>query len=203
MSIKVTASDFSEIRWKGHWIWVPEDELAPSSPMPGQEPPKRHESHGLFRKGFNLETTPDRAPARITADSRYALYVNGQEVSRGPIRSQPRRMMYDLFDLAPYLKAGENTIAVYVKVFANANSFYIPPVPNSGLGKTGALVFEANLGETGWLVSDDSWKATKSHAWDVDTLEADSFVSAGVPVEILDARKLPVGWQAGGFDDSD
>ena len=72
--------------------------------------------------------------ARITADSRYVLYVNGQEVSRGPVRSQPRRMMYDLVDLAPYLKAGENLIAVYVKYYGRPNSFYIPPVPNSGLG---------------------------------------------------------------------
>ena len=88
-------------------------------------------------------------PARITADSRYALYVNGHEVLRGPVRSQPRRMMYDLVDLAPHLKVGENTIAVYVKYYGRPNSFYIPPAPNTGLGKTGALVFEANLGETG------------------------------------------------------
>ena len=60
-------------------------------------------------------------------------------------------MMYDLVDLAPYLKAGKNTIAVYVKYYGRPNSFYIPPVSNSGLGKTGALVFEANLGErAGW-----------------------------------------------------
>ncbi len=160
MSTPVTAADFPEIRWKGHWIWVPEDKIEFGMGLPGMvgiEP--RKESHGLFRKSFTLVAVPERAPARITADSRYALYVNGREVSRGPIRSQPRRMMYDLFDLAPYLKAGENTIAVYVKFYGRPLSMYIPPVSNSGLGKTGALVFEANLGESGWLVSDDTWKA--------------------------------------------
>jgi hypothetical protein len=35
------------------------------------------------------------------------LFVNGAEVGRGPIRSQPRRMRYDEHDLAPFLVAAE------------------------------------------------------------------------------------------------
>ena len=203
MSADVSVSDFSDIRWKGHWIWVSEDEvrLDANSMRRGSVP--REESNGLFRKLFTLDSVPDRAPARITADARYALYVNGQEVSRGPARSQPRRMMYDLVDLAPFLKAGENLIAVYVKCYAGPNAFYIPPVPNAGLGRTGALVFEADLGEAGWLVTDAAWKATKCHAWDFEGLDEGNFITHGVPVEICDARNLPVGWQGAGFDDSD
>jgi hypothetical protein len=78
--------------------------------------PQAPETHGLFRKTVHLDQVPDRAPARVTADSRYALFVNGQEVFRGPIRSQPRRLHYDLFDLAPYLQPGENVLAVYVTI---------------------------------------------------------------------------------------
>ncbi len=201
MSAPVTSQDFPEIRWKGHWIWIPEDKVELSFSLGGRAEPRK-ESHGLFRKTFNLASVPARVPARITADSRYALYVNGREISRGPARSQPRRMMYDLVDLAPALKPGMNLIAVYVKLYSQANSFYIPPVPNSGLGKTGALVFEANLGDAGWLVSDDTWKATKCHAWDVEDFGSFDLVGGGVPVEQLDARKLPVGWNGAGFDDS-
>ena len=29
----VTPDDFSEIRWKGHWIWVPEEQAAPGDLM--------------------------------------------------------------------------------------------------------------------------------------------------------------------------
>ena len=112
-----------------------------------------------------LDAVPARVPARITADSRYVLYVNGKELSRGPARSQPRRTMYDLVDLAPALQLGKNVIAVNAKVYAKPNSFYIPPVGNNGLGKTGAVVFEANLGKDRWLVSDETWLATRSHAW--------------------------------------
>jgi len=49
MSSQVTAKDFSEIRWRGHWIWV-EPPAMPSSPfggMGGAE--QRAEAHGLFR----------------------------------------------------------------------------------------------------------------------------------------------------------
>ena len=94
------------------------------------------------------------------------LFVNGQEVFRGPIRSQPRRLHYDLFDLAPYLQPGENFLAVYVKYYGTPKSFWMPAAPNLTLGKTGILVFEANLGAMGWLVSDPSWKARKADALD-------------------------------------
>ncbi len=201
MSVQVNVSDFPEIRWQGHWIWVPEDPVEPSFGFGGGAFDSRPDSHGLFRKTWQLAAVPARVPARITADSRYVLYVNGQEVSRGPARSQPRRMMYDLFDLSPYLRVGQNTLAVWVRYYGRPNSFYIPAVPNSGLGKTGALVFEADLGAAGWLVSDASWKATKSQAWEfVHDAGADP-VGGGVPVEQLDGRRLPAGWQEPAFDD--
>jgi alpha-L-rhamnosidase len=203
MTATVSLPDFPEIRWYGHWIWVPEDKIEISAGVgPSGQQGGRKASHGLFRKSFALDAVPERVPARITADSRYALYVNGQEVSRGPARSQPRRMMYDLVDLAPALQAGENVIAAYVKYYGQANSFYIPPVPNAVLGQTGALVFEANLGPAGWLVSDDSWAAQKSYAWDTDEGAGADLLGGGVPVEVLDARELPVGWTGLPYDDS-
>jgi len=202
MTTVVNASDFPEIRWKGHWIWIPEDKIEMTMSLPGQRQEPYPQSHGLFRKTFTLAPVPERVPARITADSRYALYVNGQEISHGPIRSQPRRMMYDLVDLAPLLKAGKNIIAVYVRFYGEAKSFYMPAAANTGLGKTGALVFEANLGTQGWLVSDDSWKATKCYAWESETHNGENQITGGVPVEYLDARRLPTGWKEDEFNDS-
>jgi hypothetical protein len=105
---------------------------------------------------------PERVPTRITADSRYILYVNGWEAFRGPIRSQPRRLHYDMLDLAPHLKAGENVLAAYVKYYGSVKSYWMPAAPNMTLGKTGVLVFEADLGAGGWLVSDDSWRAPRA-----------------------------------------
>src|SRR4051794_16360885 len=165
MSAPVTSQDFSEVRWRGHWIWVPEEPVTPGSPISFGPPQPGRQAHGLFRKPVHLERAPERAPTRITADSRYALFANGQEVFRGPIRSQPRRLYYDLFDLAPYLQPGENVLAVYVTYYGTPKSYWMPAVPNLTLGKTGILVFEADLGEVGWLVSDSTWKARRVDAW--------------------------------------
>ncbi len=201
MSTPVTLNDFSEIRWRGHWIWVKPPAMSGSPFTSTGATAKRPEAHGLFRKTLTLPHPPERAPARITADSRYILFVNGQEAFRGPIRSQPRRMYYDLLDLAPYLRAGENVIAVHVKYYGAAKSYWIPAVANMTLGKSGVLVLEANLGEAGWLVSDGSWKALESDAWtEVDVAEEP--VGGGIPVEVCDARRLPSGWEQPGFDDS-
>jgi alpha-L-rhamnosidase len=207
MSTPVTPNDFSEIRWRGHWIWtepptIPDGSFA--GPAGGTD--ERAEAHGLFRKRFVLERVPERAPARITADSRYVLYVNGQEAFRGPVRSQPSRMHYDLFDLAPYLKAGENVIAVYVKYYGTAKSYWMPAVPNATLGKSGVLVFEAQVfaadrGEGGWLVSDGLWKAKESDAWS-EPPAGGGPVGGGVPVELFDAGRFPYGWEQPGFDDA-
>jgi alpha-L-rhamnosidase len=202
MSHAVTAADFSEIRWRGHWIWAPEERVQPGSPFAATVDPNAPEAHALFRRPVHLDAAPARAPARITADSRYALFVNGQELCRGPVRSQPRRLHYDLVDLAPYLHAGDNLIAIYVKYYGTPKSFWMPAAPNVLLGKTGILVFEADLGAAGWLTSDPSWKAHKVEAWESgwnqDTV---SPVAGGVPVEVFDARRFPYHWKEASFDD--
>jgi len=207
MEKEITSTDFLEIRWRGHWIWVPEEKPDMGSFFPGAEPSvSKPESHGLFRKTFTLKRLPRRAPARITADSRYALYINGQEAYRGPIRSQPRRLYYDLFDLAPYLRKGENVIAVYVKYYGTPKSYWMPAAANMTLGKTGIMVFEANLGKGPegdiWLVSDASWKAHKSDAWSDEGYQGTGMViGGGIPIEVLDARKLDHNWNSAGYDD--
>lgn len=203
MPAEVTPHDFPEIGWQGHWIWVPEESITPSGALSAGISPHAPETHGLFRTTVHLDQVPDRAPARITADSRYALFVNGQDVGRGPIRGQPRRLYYDLCDLAPFLQPGNNIVAVYVKYYGTPRSYWMPATPNLTLGKTGILVFEVNLGTAGWLVSNASWKACKADAWSDDWRnDIDDTVGGGIPIEVFDARRLPHDWRDVGFDDS-
>ncbi|MEZ4718504.1 MAG: hypothetical protein R2851_20780 [Caldilineaceae bacterium] len=182
---EVTPGDFDEVRWRGHWVWVSEEPVRGGDPITGT-PGDGQEAHGLFRRRVTLDAVPPRVPARMTADSRYVLYVNGQEVFRGPLRSQPRRMIYDMFDLAPYLHAGQNVIAVHVKYLGQANSTWMPAVPNATLGRTGIMVFEADLGDH-WLVSDATWHAHKSDAWSAPARGDAAISIAGVPTELFDA----------------
>ena len=34
----ITRQEFSEIRWRGHWIWVSEEPIMPGSPVPNSRP---------------------------------------------------------------------------------------------------------------------------------------------------------------------
>ncbi len=193
-----TASAFTGVRWHGHWVAadVPEFEVDPTST--GADLRHAGFSKVQFRRSFTVTDVPASAPLRISADSRYILWVNGVEVGRGPIRSQPRRLRYDEYDVASHLDGGANVIAVLVTYYGHANSFW-QPAPSSGLmGRDAQLVVEARIGED-WLVSDEQWRAVRSPAW--RTVDATTTLD-GVPVELLDARELDPGWLVGGFDDA-
>jgi alpha-L-rhamnosidase len=183
-------------RWAGQWI-APEP---PPPPEPFAElgdtgGPGRF-SRSLFRREVDVAEVPASAPVRITADSRYVLWVNGAEVGRGPIRSQPYRQRYDTWDLAPHLVAGTNAVAVLVTYYGRATSFWQPAA--SGASRDAVLVLQGRLGDVE-LVSDGSWRVHRSTAW---SSPSGGEGIHGLPVEVLDARRLPSGWQVVGFDDS-
>ena len=102
----MTTADFPGVRWHGHWVApdVPDFVIDPTS-VGGDLPPAGF-SRAQFRRVFDVEEVPARVPLRLSADSRYVLWVNGVEVGRGPIRSQPRRLRYDEYDIADAPAAG-------------------------------------------------------------------------------------------------
>ena len=71
-----------------------------------------HNSYALFRKSFSLDAVPKKAPLFITADQSYQLYVNGHYVCRGPARGFQHHWPYDEVDVARWLQAGPNLIAI-------------------------------------------------------------------------------------------
>jgi hypothetical protein len=54
---------------------------------------------------------------RVSADSRYTLYVNGVRIHQGPARCFPATQSYDTLDLAAHLHAGRNAICAIVHQF--------------------------------------------------------------------------------------
>ena len=148
----------------------------------------------------------------MSADARYLLWVNGAEVGRGPVRSQPRRLRYDEYDIAARLRPGPNVIAVLVTYYGHANSFWQPAASSGVMGRDAQVVLEARPGsridprpggspddDEGWLITDEAWRAQRSRAW--RALQRGQALD-GVPVEVLDARELDPAWVEAGFDDS-
>ncbi len=124
------------------------------------------------------------------------LWVNGTEVSRGPVRSNPRLLTYDPVDLSPHLRAGENVVAILARFYGHPTPWWMPAPVTYSLG-AGSTAFEAMIGDE-WIVSDASWRATPAPAW---TPAAPRGMGGSLP-EMVDARLLPEGWTGPGFDDS-
>ncbi len=87
-----------------HWIWLPDF----------QEKVADKPTLVRFRKVFSLDSVPQSFKINISADTRYKLYVNGRLAEFGPARSFPQTWYYDTVDLAPWLRAGENVVAMEV-----------------------------------------------------------------------------------------
>src|SRR5688572_803323 len=87
------------------WIWVPKVDN-------NAEPPA---CFVLFRRSLVLDgPPPPSCVLHISADTRYRLFINGIPASFGPCKSYPTRWYYESVDIAPFLKAGVNVLAVRV-----------------------------------------------------------------------------------------
>lgn len=87
------------------WIWIPRE----------HEPDPRKPQFVLFRKSVSLSRLPEKpCLLRVSADTRYKLYVNGELAEIGPSKGDRSVWFYDEVDISPYLKAGENILAAIV-----------------------------------------------------------------------------------------
>lgn len=187
--------------WHAQWIGVHpqcevEEAVALTLSKQGRLSDKNENQWSCFRKVVVLDKVPSAAIARIAVDSKYWLWINGElavfegQLKRGPT---PNDTYYDEVDLAPYLKKGDNTIALLVWYFGK-EGYSHKSSWNPG------LVFDADLDGKA-LLSDATWKARIHPAF--------STAPGEVPNKRLpesnicfDAQKDLHGWQLPGFDDS-
>ncbi len=181
----------AEVDWSAKWIWDT-DNKAPHNWL-------------CMRKTVDLGSVPERAVTRISIDSRYWLWINGELVvyegsaKRGPTAEDT---YFDTIDIAPYLKKGENTIALLGWYFGNESDYYSHK--SSGAA---ALLFQAQIGDL-TLISDSSWKVQKHSAYLLSTPETDpgSQPSYRLPEGniLYDARLAQTleGWYLPEYDDS-
>ena len=110
-----------------------------------------------FRKDFNIEKLDRKmtsVEAEIAVDSKYWLWVNDQLVvfegglKRGP---NPTDSYYDVVELAPYLRKGENNIRLLLWYFGKEGFSHKD-------SRAAGMIF--NAGQIG-LVSDSSWESRR------------------------------------------
>jgi alpha-L-rhamnosidase len=158
----------------------------------------------LFRRAVTLPAAPDAASLTVTVDGRYQLFVNGRFIGRGPARCDPHHLRTDTYDISAALHAGENVVGMLVHVYGVDTSWYQtvrghwqPVFGDGGVYCDGAV----HCGATRIaLRSDLDWRCLECDAWQRDTprpMWAIGFV------EVHDARRMPLGWSAPGFDDRD
>lgn len=183
-----------------NWIW----DSGPQQPV----------NHYMYmRKVVDLPTEPMKVVVHVSADSRYKLYVNGEMVGRGPVRSDPRWQHYDTYDLTTSLHKGRNSIAALVHHYGTDTFTYhlgrggflfdgqvtcpSPPQPErtSGRVRVSPVLPAKELS----LVSDASWRVKAADAWASDipriSIQQEFY-------EVYDANKSPDGWTDADFDDS-
>ena len=135
--------DPAQRTWHAAWV------THPTAPL--REPLVLH-----FRRTVDLAAVPASYLVRVSADNRFILYVNGQRVGDGPARGDLTHWRYERFDLAPYLKSGQNLITATVWNFG----VYAPIAQMSD--RTAFLLESDATGEAsistpkGWLVEEES-----------------------------------------------
>lgn len=105
-----------------------------------------------FRRDILIKKVPSEVIAQIGVDSKYWLWINGNLVvfegglKRGP---NPEDTYYDEVNIAPYLKKGENKIAILVWYFGK-NGF-----SHKSSGKAG-LIFKVKDNKLD-IISNSEW----------------------------------------------
>lgn len=93
--------------YESYWMWMQEEDAAEA--QAGDDPIMVY-----FRRKLWLTCSPAEARVKISADSRYKLYVNGTFVEAGPSKGDLQVWYLDELNIAPWLREGENVIAVMV-----------------------------------------------------------------------------------------
>lgn len=147
MMLPYSMNAASSSPWKAHWISSEHTQSMPNTWL-------------AFRKTVKVSAIPQTLIARIAADSKYWLWINGKMVvfegglKRGP---SPFGTYYDKVDIAPFLVSGDNTIAVLLWHFGKNGFSHL----NSG---TAALLFDAEASGID-ILSDIDWECKTYDAY--------------------------------------
>ena len=162
--------------WHAGWITDPRIGL--------REPVVLH-----FRRTVELETAPGSYIVRVSADNRFLLYVNGRRVGDGPARGDVIHWRYEKFDIAPFLRAGENRITATVWNFGIYDAV-------AQMSDRTAFLLESEAGGKEGISTPEGWQVETEPGRGVvmrDKSGVQDYMAQG-PGEELDAAKFDWQW---------
>jgi hypothetical protein len=190
----------SEPKWQASWVWLdpvqfPGAQHAPVSWWAGDAHREgRLATAGLLRRSFTLTRIPAQVRLRLSADSRYRLWINGHLAGRGPAMvggsyakaEAPDWWYYDQLDLGGFLNRGDNVIAVEVTTGPDNQTHF-------SQGHAGFIAELLDADGNLLLGTDPTWRGLafagyRTGPWTGFTRDCD-------------LRAYPQGWQLPGFDD--
>jgi alpha-L-rhamnosidase len=174
-------------KWEAQWITSPAARL------------KAYEVYH-FRRSFRLADVPAGFVVHVSADSRYKLFVNGELVGLGPARSDLAHWNFDTYDLASYLRQGDNLLAAVVWNQGEWN----------GLAQHSyrtAFILQGDSAAEAFVNTDERWKVTKDEAYYPVVFKPSDprlfwqYYVAGA-LDSVQASAYPWGWERQGYEDA-
>lgn len=153
----------------------------------------QHGSMLCFTRDIDIDAVPESVPVRISADSKYWMWINGEEVvieggvKRGP---NPHDIYFDSIDLAKWLKPGKNRVAVQLWYFGK------PSFSHNSTGKASLFIDSPNLPE---LNTTKKWVGRRHPAFFVPMGAVPNYRLPESNIG-FDARYDIEGWQQIGWD---
>ena len=160
----------------------------------------RHVPAPYIRKTFTLEMEPEQAEITVCGLGFYELYVNGRNITKGPLApyiSNPDDVCYyDRYDLTGLLKKGRNAVGVILgNGFRNAFGGFVWDFDKAACRGTPtvALCLEASDGQNRYeLEADETFRTHPSPILFDDERMGCRY----------DARREIPGWSTPDYDDS-
>lgn len=179
-----------QVKWSAQWIMHPTVQ-----PQEGAQV--------LFRKSFELVTKPQKFVVHLSADNHYRLFVNGQYVLRGPARGDISHWFYETIDIAQYLKAGNNVLAVEVVNWGAKRSFtYFSQLTSFVMQGDSEAEKVVNTFGDAWKCFHNKAFTPKPVDWMMDRNSIDFGLYLGSPTDSIRAELHPWNWEKNEYDDS-
>lgn len=174
-----------------NWVWADKDQITDTD----------NPVIVLFRRKVTLESAPGESRIRISADSRYKLYINDRLAEVGPSKGDSQIWFQDEIDIRSYLKSGDNVIAVEVlrfpvNPFGGNQSAMVTSFP--GLYFYGKCTdIEGNIYD---ISADSQWRYRVDNRVEVKA-EAPGFSPLHFYENVREDLTV-AGWKGTGYDDS-